>query len=209
MEIFQIKDLNFKNRIKYPDMQLKNETTFLCGESGSGKSTLLKLLNGVLSPHSGSITYQGTAIDTMDPIKLRREVLLVGQTVYLFDKSIRENFHEYYAYRDLPPPSDGEINRYLDICALSMPLDSMCNLLSGGERQRVFLGLNLSLQPKVLMLDEPTSALDEKTADALMENICAHCKERGITLLVVSHDRAIAEKYADRVINLEGGGVRE
>ena len=162
----------------------------------------------MLSASSGSIYYQGKEIKDFDPIQLRREVLLVSQSVYLFDKSIRENFHEYYAYRELDKISDQEMRRYLDICVLPLALDSMCTVLSGGERQRVFLAINLSYQPKVLMLDEPTSALDDKTADILMGNIISHCRARGISLLVVSHDRAIANKYADSIINLEGGAER-
>ena len=208
MVIFTLEDVNFNNILTYPSMEIQSTgTTFLSGESGSGKSTLLKLLNGVLSPAEGSIRYGGKALETFDPIQLRREVLLVSQTVYLFDASIRDNFHTYYGYRELEKITDRAMNEYLDIAAISLPLDSMCSILSGGERQRVFLAINLSFGPKVLMLDEPTSALDDKNADLLMGNLITHCRERGITLLVVSHDRAIAEKYADHIITLEGGAA--
>jgi len=180
-------------------------TTFISGESGSGKSTLLKLLNGVISPSDGVITYSGKTLEDYDPIHLRQEILLVSQSVFLFDKSIQENFDEYRAYRGLEPLSEAEMKRYLDICSVDLPLDSMCQVLSGGERQRVFLAINLSLKPKVLMMDEPTSALDDKNANTLMENVKDHCKANQVTLLVVSHDKALAETYADHIVTLTGG----
>jgi putative ABC transport system ATP-binding protein len=201
--LFALKSVSYKDILKYPDITIpENVVTFICGESGSGKSMLLKLLNGVLSPSDGEVNYWQKSLDEYDSILLRQEILLVSQSVFLFDMSIKDNFIEYYNYRNFDVPDDDEINKYLDICAVDLPLDNMCHVLSGGERQRVFIAINLSYKPKVLMMDEPTSALDDKNANTLMENIKAHCKASGITLIVVSHDKAIAEKYADNVINL-------
>jgi putative ABC transport system ATP-binding protein len=210
MALFTLKDVHFEDIIQYPNIEIEPYiATFICGESGSGKSTLLKLLNGVISPKGGDITYSGKNIADFDPIELRREVLLVGQAVYLFDKSIKDNFHTYYSYRDQEMISEAAIERCLDICSVHLPLDSMCNVLSGGERQRVFIAINLSFGPKVLMIDEPTSALDDKNANALMENIKTHCKTNETTLIVVSHDMAIADQYADQIILLGKAGLNE
>lgn len=203
MPLFTLKNVNFNNIIKYPEIEIpEGVATFICGESGSGKSTLLKLLNGVISATAGEITYSGKNIENFDPVALRREVLLVGQSVYLFDKTIKENFEEYYSYLDLDFISGESVTNHLNACAVNLPLDSICTTLSGGERQRVFIAINLSLQPKVLMLDEPTSALDDKNADMLMENVKSYCTKNGITLIVVSHDKAIADKHADHTIIL-------
>jgi len=201
-----LKNVQYEDILKYPDIEIPETiTTFICGESGSGKSTLLKLFNGVLSPSDGSIFYSGKALEEYDPIHLRQKILLVSQSVFLFDKSIKENFDEYRAYRGLDPLREEEIKRYLEICSVDLPLDSMCHVLSGGERQRVFLAINLSLHPKVLMMDEPTSALDDKNANTLMEQVKAHCKANQITLIVVSHDKDLAEIYADHVVTLSSG----
>ena len=198
--------MQYQDILSYPDIEIPETiTTFICGESGSGKSTLLKLLNGVLSPSDGSIAYSGKGLEEYDPIHLRQEILLVSQSVFLFDKSIKENFDEYRAYRGLESLPDEQIKSYLNICSIDLPLDSLCHVLSGGERQRVFLAINLSLSPKVLMMDEPTSALDDKNANTLMDNVKAHCKASQITLIVVSHDKALAEAYADHVVTLSGG----
>lgn len=210
MPLFSLKNVNFKDIIHYPDIEIpENQTTFICGESGSGKSTLLKLLNGVVSADAGEILYAGKRIRDYDPVALRREVLLCGQSVYLFDKNIQENFNEYYDYRDLPPVSPEDIEKYLHICAADFPLDTPCATMSGGERQRVFIAVCLSLRPGVLLLDEPTSALDDATAGAMMSAIKAFCREENITLIVVSHNRALAAAYADRTISLAGGGLGE
>ena len=204
--MFNLKNVNYQNKLKYPDITIpEGVATFICGESGSGKSTLLKLLNGVLSPSEGEIMYLHKTLEDYDPIHLRREVLLVSQSVYLFDKSIEDNFNEYYIYREMNFISKEMLKNYLNICAVELPLDSMCHVLSGGERQRVFIAINLSYQPKVFMMDEPTSALDDKNANLLMKNIKVHCKENNMTLIVVSHDKYIAEKFADNIIMLSGG----
>ena len=203
--MFSLKNVNFQDIVTYPDIAIpEGMTTFICGESGSGKSTMLKLLNGVTSPTSGVIAYANKDIRTFDPITLRREVLLVGQNSYLLDQSIRENFHAFAAYRDMEPSSDEAMIAYLKACSLTLSLDSNCTLLSGGEKQRVFIAIHLSFQPKVLMMDEPTSALDDKNANALMGNITSYCKQENMSLIVVSHDKSIAERYADHTIFLGG-----
>ena len=204
MALFQLKNVNYKNILHYPDTEITgNKTTFISGESGAGKSTLLKLLNGIISPTGGDIFYRNKHIGEYDTIDLRREVLLVGQLPYLFDMSIKENFCEYYAYRNLLPISENEMVRFLEICSVNLPLDTACSTASGGEQQRIFIAINLSFSPNVLMLDEPISALDEKNANVLMENIKNYCKEHKKTLIVVAHDKAMVEKYADDIINIQ------
>lgn len=204
--LIETKDLKFQDIISYPNLSIEAETvTFLCGESGSGKSTLLKLINGIVSPAEGTVLIEGIDIADLDTVELRREFLLVSQSVYLFDQTIRQNFEEYYKYRELAIPDDVEIKEFLQLCCADFSLDSYCPSLSGGERQRVFLAVCLSLKPRVLMLDEPTSALDSATAEQLMQNITAYCKHNQITLIVVSHDRSLAARYADKVIELKGG----
>ena len=203
MSILQLKNINYKNILHYPDITISQGiTTFISGESGAGKSTLLKLLNGIISPTSGTIFYRGKNIDEYDQIALRREILLVGQTSYLFNMSIKENFCEYYAYRDLENISEEQMQFFLQLCAIDFPLDTACGTMSGGEQQRVFTAINLSFPSEVLMLDEPLSALDEKNANTLMDNIKSYCRKSEKTLIVISHDKAIVEKYADEVINI-------
>lgn len=203
--LIQAKMVNFENMIQYPYIEIESgQVTFICGGSGSGKSTFLRLLNGVASPKTGEILYNGDDISSLDTAELRKEIILVSQSIYLFDKSILENFEEFYSYRDLPVPSNEEINSYLSLCCADFPLDMCCTSMSGGERQRVFIAIYLSFMPKVLMLDEPTSALDTQNAITMMQNITSYCKKKNITLIVVSHDKSLSEQFADTVITLEG-----
>jgi putative ABC transport system ATP-binding protein len=203
MSAFKLQNVNYKNIIRYPDIEIRQGyTTFISGESGSGKSTLLKLLNGIASPTSGDIFYLGKNITDYDPMNLRREVLLVGQQPYLFDMSVRDNFREYYAYRELENIGDEQIRYFLKICVSDNQLDDNCTVMSGGERQKIFTTINLSFSSKVLMLDEPASALDYENANTLLSNIKIYCKEQKKTLIVVSHDKTLVDKYADEVINI-------
>ncbi|MEG2080109.1 MAG: ABC transporter ATP-binding protein [Oscillospiraceae bacterium] len=203
-EILSLRNVTFENLIKYPDISINAcEATFIVGESGCGKSSLLKLFNATVSNSSGEIFYNGKSILEIDTIKLRREVLLVSQNIFLFDNTIEENFKEYYSYLEKGLISKDKIKEYIDLCRIDFPINADCTLMSGGERQRVFIAICLSLMPKVIMLDEPTSALDEKTSDEMLLNIKNFCKSHDITLLVVSHDKSLTEKYADNVITLE------
>jgi len=202
--LFSLSNVTFKNLIKYPNINIaENRATFICGKSGSGKSTLLKLFNASISPDTGEILYHEKPVTDYDTILLRREVILVSQSVFLFDLSIRENFIEFYRYRELPTPLDQSISPFLRLCLADFLLDTNCHDMSGGERQRVFIAICISFLPKVLMLDEPTSALDEDTAASLMENLKHYCHLHNITLIVITHDRLLAEKFADDLILLD------
>ena len=203
MSLFTLEKVNFENIINYSDIQiLEGGVTFICGDSGTGKSTLLKLLNGVLDPTEGEVIYEGKGLSLYDSMALRRDILLVSQSAYLFNGTIRDNFATFYEYRELACISDEEMKRYLKICSIDLPLETMSYNLSGGEKQRVFIAICLSFEPKVLMLDEPTSALDERNAFCLMENIKSYCAQQGKTLLVISHDLKIVDYFADYRIQL-------
>ena len=96
---------------------------------------------------------------------------------------------------------------FLDLCSVPFSLDNDCTKMSGGERQRIYIAIFLSLKPKILMLDEPTSALDKQNSNDVIKNIIDYCKENEITIIVVSHDGNITEKFADHVINIGGDEV--
>lgn len=203
--LFSTRGLRFLDLISYPDMDFPaGRHTFLRGESGSGKSTLLKLLNATLSPSQGQVLYKGQDIMGMDSLLLRRQAILAAQDAWLFPGSIRENFSQYRAFRGEKPLGDDEISRCLHICAADFPLDADTATLSGGERQRVFLATCLSFSPEALLMDEPTSALDEHTARTFFTRLSAFAKERGMTLITISHAQALAEAFAEQVITLNG-----
>lgn len=201
MEILRFENVKFIK--EYDDFSIdKNEVVFVVGKSGSGKSTLLKLINNTLQLKSGRIFYKDENILNIKPVELRRNIIMTSQENFLFDMTIRENFHEFYKLRDLEELTDEEIAKFLKITNFDVDVNLDVEKLSGGEKQRVFLAIALSLNPEVLLLDEPTSALDNKTAFDMMKNIVDYCKNNGITLVVVSHARQLVDEFADKIINL-------
>lgn len=197
-------NLVFIDSIIYPMIEIyQNKVNFIVGESGCGKSSLLRLFNRTSNKTSGNIYYQGVDIDMLSPLRLRQEVSLVGQTVYLFAGTIKENFYNFYDCLGKQQLSDEEIINYLKICHMNMPLDADTSLLSGGEKSRVFIAVFLSLSPKVLMLDEPTAALDSKNSFAVIRDVIEYCKDNNITVIVVSHDNKLEEEFSEHTILLE------
>lgn len=201
MEILRFENVKFIK--EYDDFTInKNEIVFIVGKSGSGKSTLLKLINNTLQMKSGSIFYKDTNILNIKPVELRRNIMMTSQENFLFDMTIKENFHEFYKLRDLENLTDDEIVKFLKITDFDVDINLDVEKLSGGEKQRVFLAIALSMRPEVLLLDEPTSALDSNTAFNMMKNIVDYCKHNDITLVVVSHARNLVDEFADKTIDL-------
>lgn len=201
MEILRFENVKFIK--EYDDFTInKNEIVFIVGKSGSGKSTLLKLINNTLQMKSGSIFYKDTNILNIKPVELRRNIMMTSQENFLFDMTIKENFHEFYKLRDLENLTDDEIVKFLKIADFDVDINLDVEKLSGGEKQRVFLAIALSMRPAILLLDEPTSALDRNTAFNMMKNIVDYCKHNDITLVVVSHARNLVDEFADKTIDL-------
>lgn len=189
--------------ISYRDMDIEpGKATFISGPSGCGKSTLLRLFNKTLAPTAGTALYGGQDLAEIDSIALRREVLLAGQGVFLFEGSVGDNFDAFYEAREAAPLAAEDKKKFLRLCCANFPMDAPCAHLSGGERQRVFLAVCLSFLPRVLMLDEPTSALDHDAAERFMAQVLPFCRERGMTVVAVSHDPALTMRHAENIISL-------
>jgi len=201
--LFQASKLICNYNLVYNDVKIKkNKVNFIVGESGCGKSTFLKLLNQSINPISGELLYNGTPINTYDPINLRREVSLISQEPFLFDESIIENFRTFYSLIQKTMPKSDYINYITELCCVNVPLSQIASTLSGGERQRVYISIFLSLCPKVILLDEPTSALDESTGHRLVTNIINFCKTKNIDIVIVSHNKTIVEEFCENKIEI-------
>jgi len=208
--ILETKKLSFLNNIHYQDIQiLKDKVNFIVGSSGAGKSTLLRLFNGMLTPSGGEIFYNGQRLTQIDTIELRKEISLISQSVYLFDSSIRDNFRQFYEYRGMEVPSEEYMSKFLRMCQIQFPFDKDCTTMSGGERQRVYTAIFLSFLPKVIMLDEPTSALDKENSKKVIQNIVDFCKEKEISIIIVSHDNQIVDTFAENIIRIGEEGDNE
>lgn len=201
--IIELDSLQFQDIIRYPDLSFsEGSCSLIFGESGSGKSTLLKLLNRTETPASGKIYFRGSDLAELDPLIIRRKILLIPQEVFLLDKTVQDNFTFYFSALGEEIPSPDKMTEYLRLACADFDLHADCSVLSGGERQRVFLAIYLALKPEVLLLDEPTAALDDETAEKLLRRLKEHSRENGQTLIIVSHQKDLAAPLADQVIEL-------
>ena len=208
MSLFTLRDVTFKHVLDIDHLEIPDTpVTSIVGKSGSGKSTLLKLLNRMISPDTGTITYKSDRIDQLDPIGLRRRVVMLAQHPIMFEGSVRENVLKGLEFSGKPAIDDGEIRRLLDRMEVARDLDSSAGSLSGGERQRVAIARVLAMQPEVLLLDEPTSALDAGTQDSVIENLLAEAQQCGTNVIMVTHATAIAERWSDLIIEISAGRI--
>lgn len=204
--MIKTKNLIFTEKIKYPDVEIpEGKVTFITGESGSGKSSFFKLLNRTLKEENGEIYYKNQNIKDLDIYYLRKEILLIGQEVYLFNGTIKENFNRYYDYIDRESIDDEKIKYFLKLCNIDISIDNDINILSGGQKQRVYIAIFLSLLPRVILLDEPSSALDENNSFILFKNIIQFCKTEEITPVFISHSQKIIDNFAENIISFDNG----
>ncbi|NHJ14849.1 MAG: ATP-binding cassette domain-containing protein [Candidatus Thorarchaeota archaeon] len=180
----------------------EKETVGLTGPSGSGKSTVLRVIVDLMSPDSGEVLVNGLNTAEWDPRELRRKVVMVPQEASMFPGTVRDNLLWGLQIHGLTA-SDDELAEVLQEVNLDGKLlDKIAANLSGGEKQRVAIARALLLKPIALLLDEPTSALDEKSTLAVEETVNSIIQDRGIGVLIVTHNRAQAERFTSRVVEI-------
>jgi len=180
----------------------------LTGPNGSGKSTLLHILAFLEQPTQGNIFFQGQPCDAKTD-GIRRKVSLLNQEPYLLKRSVGANVAYGLKVRGAPDISR-RVDKALSLVGLN-PDDFSSRAwyeLSGGEAQRVALAARLVLEPELLLLDEPTASLDEESA-SLVESASLKARERGITLVVASHDMEWLKAVCDTTIDIVNGRLRE
>jgi lipoprotein-releasing system ATP-binding protein len=184
-------------------------TVALCGPSGCGKSTLLNLLGGLDKPDRGSVSLNGAPLRLgHNSLRLlRHEVGFVFRLHNLIpDLTLQENCL-------LPAVAAGtnaraRLMQLTEHTGLAHRLDQPIQKLSGGERQRTALCRALMNRPRFLLADEPTGSLDEHTGDQVFNLLLELVLIEGITLVMATHDRALAER-CDRLVEMRDGRVYE
>jgi tungstate transport system ATP-binding protein len=188
----------------------QGEIFALVGPSGAGKSTLLRLLNFLEPPTSGRIRFLGTefSLSRSVPLPLRRRVTTVFQRPILLNQSVWANVNYGLRLRG-QRDSACQLERVLERVGLGTMARQRARTLSGGEAQRVALARAMVLQPDVLLLDEPTANLDPYNVGLIEDTVCALNRERGTSIVLVTHNVFQARRLAHRVALLLEGRVIE
>lgn len=188
------------------------ETAAIVGASGSGKSTLLSIIAGLDTPTRGTVRLAGQDLFKLDEdarAELRaRKVGFVFQSFQLMGNlTALENVMLPLELAGAPDARKAA-TEMLKRVGLGERLGHYPKVLSGGEQQRVALARAFVVQPAVLLADEPTGSLDFATGETVMQLMFELNQEQGTTLVLVTHDRAIAERCSRR-ITIEAGRVAE
>jgi putative ABC transport system ATP-binding protein len=187
------------------------EFVALLGQSGSGKSSLLNLIAGLDQPTSGSVRVQGSDLANLSRQELSkyrlRTVGMVFQSFNLIPSmTLLENVELPLRFAEVDRTKRETLCREaLDRVGLSARLSHRPAELSGGEQQRAALARALINRPQVLLADEPTGNLDSHTGIEIMNLIREFNESMGMTVVIVTHERALAERYAKRMISLADG----
>jgi putative ABC transport system ATP-binding protein len=188
----------------------QNEFLALLGSSGSGKSTLLNLIGGLDCPTSGSIVSNGqniVALSSLDLARYRRHTVgMIFQSFNLLTRmTLEENVELPLRLAEVDRAErPGRVREALERVRLTHRLGHRPAELSGGEQQRVAIARALVNQPKILLADEPTGNLDSATGEAILTLLQEQTKY-GMTIVMVTHERALAEKFADRLALMGDG----
>ena len=185
----------------------KGEFVVIVGPSGAGKTTVLNILGGMDTATGGTLTVDGKDITAYDSRQLtgyrRDDIGFVFQFYNLIPNlTALENVER--ALQICKDPLDAK--KVLEDVGLGDRLDNFPAQLSGGEQQRVSIARALAKNPKLLLCDEPTGALDYNTGKAILKLLQNMCRERGMTVIVITHNQALAP-MADRLIHIKNGQV--
>jgi putative ABC transport system ATP-binding protein len=188
----------------------QNEFLALLGSSGSGKSTLLNLIGGLDRPTSGSIISNGqdiAALSSLDLARYRRHTVgMIFQSFNLLTRmTLEENVELPLRLAEVDRAERaGRVREALERVRLTHRLGHRPVELSGGEQQRVAIARALVNRPKILLADEPTGNLDSATGESILTLLQEQTKY-GMTIVMVTHERALAEKFADRLAIMGDG----
>ncbi len=189
----------------------EGERVVVLGPSGSGKSTFLRCINWMEEPTSGEIVFDGEVVTEKNIRRIRRDIGMVFQHFNLINNlTVMENLtlapvKLKIMKRDAAEKRARELLKHIGLLS---KVDAYPASLSGGQKQRVAIVRAMMMNPEVLLFDEPTSALDpESIGDVL--SLIRELADRGMTIMIVTHEMSFAREIATRVVFLDKGRIIE
>lgn len=218
MNIIEVKDLCFSYgdddmALNNINMQIaKGKTTAILGGNGAGKSTLFLNLNGVLTPKSGSVYFDGKEIhyNKKDLLEIRKKVGIVFQDPddQLFSASVIKDIS--FGLMKLGLPNE-EVKKRVDLVVSQLGIENLVDkpthALSFGQKKRVAIAGILVMQPSLVILDEPTAGLDPQGVSEILSLLEDIKQKMGISIMLSTHDIDIVPLYCDDVYVLDQGAV--
>lgn len=199
--MYYIKNLKYRKVLNIPELKInQGNLCVISGPSGCGKSSLINLLIANDYKYQGEIYYQDMLLKDIDSMKIKKDVVTLGQESILLGKTIKEDFKELCQLLNIEyiPKKIGEV---LKIAELDLALSMKTSRMSGGQKQRLYIARILYLERKVYILDEPTSALDSKTSEMVMNNIYEFTKSNDKLCIIISHDpKVIGDKRYQHIV---------
>lgn len=190
---------------------VEGERVVILGPSGSGKSTFLRCINWMEEPTAGEMYFDGELVTEKNIRRIRRNIGMVFQHFNLISNmTVMENLTLAPVKLKLMKRDEAEkrARELLKHIGLLSKVDAYPASLSGGQKQRVAIVRAMMLSPEVLLFDEPTSALDpESIGDVL--SLIRELAERGMTIMIVTHEMSFAKEIATRIVFLDKGKIIE
>jgi tungstate transport system ATP-binding protein len=180
----------------------------LLGPNGAGKTTLLNILAFLDAPSGGNVSFRSQTVRYAEATlqELRKKVVMVDQHPIMFTTSVYKNVEFGLKIRGVPKDERERIvEESLDLVGMRPFVSAPAHRLSGGETQRVALARALALSPEVFLCDEPTSGIDAENREVVVDILRQINREKQISLIFTTHDRAQAFTLTRRILVLEGG----
>jgi len=209
-----VKTFGENTDLKEIDLEVTpGEVVVIIGPSGSGKSTFLRCLNLLEQPTGGKITFEGNDLlaKGVKIDQIRQKMGMVFQSFNLFPhKTVLENLtiSPIKVKQQEQAAAEETAKGLLEQVGLAEKADSFPSSLSGGQQQRVAIARALAMDPDVMLFDEPTSALDPEMVGEVL-TVMQALAEKGMTMVVVTHEMGFAKEVADRVIFMADGIIQE